>query len=117
MLKKLLFVTVLLLLVSVQALAVNCDLRCSMMGISKAPHAFQSDAQMSHCHGMSTDSGKGASLTAGDCCTATACHIELKAINKSSDRNDSGSSKLLVSAVDVLIYPSGKSGLSGSIAF
>jgi hypothetical protein len=115
--KKLLFVTVLLLLVSVQALAASCDVRCTLMGTSTHGHAWHADEQMSHCSGMSMDSDKGASLTASDSCAATTCGTELKAINKSADQNDADSSKLLVSAVAVLIDPFRSSGSNRTTAF
>jgi hypothetical protein len=108
--KKLLFVTVLLLLVSVQALAASCDVRCSLMGASPHGHAWHAHEQMSHCSGMSMDSDKGASLTASDSSAATTCGTELKAINKGSDQNDADSSKLLGSAVALLIDPFGSNG-------
>ena len=115
--KKLLFVTVLLLLVSVQALAASCDVRCSLMGASPHGHAWHADERMSHCSGMSMESDKGASLSASDSCAATTCGTELKAINKGSDQNDAGSSKLLVSAVALLVDPFGSSGPSRTTAF
>jgi hypothetical protein len=114
--KKLLFVTVLLLLVSVQALAASCDVRCTLMGTSTHDHAWHDDERMSHCSGMSMDSDKGASLTASDSCAATTCGTELKAINKSADQNDADSSKLLVSVVALLIDPFGSNGPSRSTA-
>ena len=114
--KKLLFVTVLLLLVSVQALAASCDVRCSLMGTSTHGHAWHADERMSHCSGMSMDSDKGASLSASDSCAATTCGTELKAINKGSDQNDPGSSKLLVSAVALLVDSFGSSGPSRTTA-
>jgi hypothetical protein len=115
--KKLLFVTVLLLLVSVQALAASCDVRCSLMGTSTHGHAWHADERMSHCSGMSMDSDKGASLTASDSCAATTCGTELKAINNSADQNDADSSKLLVSAVALLVDPFGSSGSNRTTAF
>src|SRR5712664_2409079 len=114
--KKLLFVTVLLLLVSVQALAASCDVRCSLMGTSTHGHAWHADERMSHCSGMSMDSEKGASLTASDSCAAT-CGTELKAINNSADQNDADSSQLLVSAVALLVDPFGSSGSNRTTAF
>jgi hypothetical protein len=114
--KKLLFVTVLLLLVSVQALAASCDVRCSLMGTSTHVHAWHADERMSHCSGMSMESDKGASLSASDSCAATTCGTELKAINKGSDQNDPGSSKLLVSAVALLVDSFGSSGPSRTTA-
>jgi len=114
--KKLLFGTVLLLLVSVQALAASCDVRCSLMGTSTHVHAWHADERMSHCSGMSMESDKGASLSASDSCAATTCGTELKAINKGSDQNDPGSSKLLVSAVALLVDSFGSSGPSRTTA-
>ena len=114
--KKLLFVTVLLLLVSVQALAASCDVRCSLIGASPHGHAWHADERMSHCSGMSMDSDEGASLTASDSCAATSCGTELKAINKSTDQSDADSSKLLVSAVALLIDPFGSNGPSETTA-
>ena len=115
--KKLLFVTVLLLLVSVQALAASCDVRCSLMGTSTHVHAWHADERMSHCSGMSMDSDKGASLTASDSCAATTCGTELKAIYKSADQNDADSSKLLVSAVALLVDPFRSSGSNRTTDF
>jgi hypothetical protein len=105
MLKKLLFVTVLLLLVSVQTLTVSCDLRCSLMGASIDCHALRTDMQMPHCHGMSKEQNKQTSLTASQSCAHTACRTELKAITKSADQKVAGSSRLLVSAVALLVAP------------
>ncbi|WP_035356030.1 hypothetical protein [Edaphobacter aggregans] len=115
--KKLLFVTVLLLLVSVQALAASCDVRCSLMGTSGHVHAWHADEQMFHCSGMSMESDKGASLSANDSCVATTCGTALKAINKGSDQNDADSSKLLVSAVALLVDPFGSSGPNRTTPF
>jgi|ERR1700689_93357 hypothetical protein len=110
MLKKLLFVTVLLLLVSVQALTVSCDLRCSLMGASTDCHALHADMQMPHCHGMSMEQNKQISLTASDFCAHTACGTELNAITKSADQKVAGSSRLLVSAVALLVANFGIGG-------
>jgi hypothetical protein len=102
--KKLLFVTVLLLLVSVQALTVSCDLRCSLMGASTDSHALRADLQMPDCHGMSMGQDKQVCLHASDSCAPTGCGTELTAIFKSVDQNDAG--KLLVS-VALLAGPFG----------
>jgi hypothetical protein len=117
--KKLLFVTMLLILVSVQALAASCDVRCSLMGTSTHTHghAWHADERKSHCSGMSMESDKGASLSASDSCAATTCGTELKAINKGSDQNDSDSSRLLMSAVALLVDPFGNSGLNITTSF
>ena len=114
--KKAFFVTVLLLLVSVQALAASCDVRCSLMGISMHGHAWHADERMSHCSGTSMESDKGARLCSSDSCAAAACGTELKAINKGSDQNDAASSKLLMSAVALLINPFGSNGPSRTTA-
>jgi hypothetical protein len=117
MAKKLLFATVLLLLVSVQALAASCDVRCSLMGTSPHHHAWHADERMSHCSGMSMDQDKQASLTASDCCSPTGCGTQLKAITKGADQNNAASSKLLVSIVALLVDPFGSSGSNSPTAF
>ncbi len=103
MVKKLLFVAVLLLLVSVQAMTVSCELRCSLMRASTGCHAMQTAAPMAHCHGMSMEQGKQASVNSSDSCAHSVCRTELTAITKSADQNDAGPSKLLVSAVASLV--------------
>jgi len=105
--KKILFATVLLLLVSVQALAVSCDLRCSLMGASRHSHALHNGGQMTDCHGMSMDDGKETNVTASDTCSHNSCGTELKAIVKSADQNDACAGKLLVSTVALLVDPFG----------
>jgi hypothetical protein len=115
--KKLLFVTVLLLLVSVQALAASCDVRCFLMETSTHRHAWHADERMAHCSGMSMESDEGASLSAGDCCAATTCGTELKAINKGSDQSDANSSKLLISVIALSVDPFGRSGPNRTISF
>jgi hypothetical protein len=115
--KKLLFVTVLLLVVSVQVLTTGCDVRCASMGASTDHHASHSEVPMSHCPGMSMESGNGPSLTASDSCAATTCGTELKAINKNADQSDADLSTLLVSAVAYFVDPFGSSGSDGTTAF
>jgi hypothetical protein len=115
--KKLLFVAVLLLLVSVQALAASCDLRCSLMGASTHGHAWHTDEQMSNCSGMSMERSQRVSLTANDSCVSNTCGTELKAISKSADQNDADSSKLLISAIALLVDPPGNSASSRLTAF
>lgn len=117
MTKKLLFVTVLLLLVSVQALSASCDIRCSLTGVSTHSHALHAATQMSHCHGMSVEQGKQTSLTAGDSCDQTGCGTGFQAITKNTDRSDADSSKLLVSAVALLVHPFGSSAPGRITAF
>jgi hypothetical protein len=117
MAKKILFATVLLLLVSVQALSASCDLRCSLMGTSTHSHALHNDAQMADCQGMSMDHGKETNLTASDTCSHDGCGIELKAIVKSTDQSDAHAGKLLVSAVALLVDPFGGSAPSTTTNF
>jgi hypothetical protein len=116
-LKKLLLVTALLLLVSVQALTASCDLRCSLMGASTDSHALHATMQMPHCHGMSMEQDKQTSVTANDSCGPIGCGTSLKAIAKSAGQNDAGSSKLLVLAAARLVDPFRNSGSNGSTAF
>ena len=115
--KKILFATVLLLLVSVQALSVSCDLRCSLMGTSTHSHALHNDGQMTDCHGMSMDHGKETNLTAGDTCSHNGCGTELKAIVKSADQSDAYAGKLLVSAAALLVDPFGGTAPSRTTTF
>jgi hypothetical protein len=115
--KKILFATVLLLLVSVQALAASCDLRCSLMGAPTHSHALHNGGQMTDCQGMSMDHGKETNLTASDTCSHNGCGIELKAIVKSVDRSDAYAGKLLVSAVALLVDPFGGTAPSRTTTF
>ncbi len=115
--KKILFVTVLLLLVSVQALGVSCDLRCSLMGASTDSRALHADDQMADCHGMSMDHGKETNLTAGETCSRNGCGTELKALVKSTDQSEAYAGKLLVSAVALLADPFGSIASSRTIGF
>lgn len=113
--RKLFFIAVLLLLVSVQALAANCDLRCSLTGTSMDTHASHAAAQMTHCQGMSLVRGqaersKGTCLTPDNSCAHNGCGIGLNSINKSADQDYAGSGKLLVSVVALLVDPLGSSG-------
>src|ERR1035437_9816841 len=117
MAKKLLFVTVLLLLVSVQAMKVSCELRCSLMRASTDCHAMQTDEEMPHCHAMSMEHDKQASATASDSCTHAACGTDLTAITKCVDQKDAGPSKLLVSAVVLSVDSFGSRGPTRAAAF
>jgi hypothetical protein len=105
--KKILFATVLLLLVSAQALAASCDLRCLLMGASPHSHASHNDGQMANCHGMSMVHGKETILRASDACSHHGCGTELKAIVKSADQSDTYPGKLPVSAVALMVDPFG----------
>ena len=115
--KKILFATVLLLLVSVQALAASCDLRCSLMGPSTHSHALHNDGQMADCQGMSMVHDKETNLTASDTCSHNGCGTELKGIVKSADQSDTYAGKLLVSAVALLVDPFGGSAPSRTTTF
>jgi hypothetical protein len=117
MAKKILFATVLLLLVSVQALAVSCDLRCSLMGASAHRHTLHNHGQVTDCHGMSMRHGKETTVTASDTCSYNGCGIELKAIVKSVDQRDAYAGKLLVSTVALLVDPFGGTTLSRTTTF
>jgi hypothetical protein len=108
MVKKLLFLAVLLLLVSVQAMTVSCDLRCSLMRASTGCHDMRTAEPMAHCHGMSMEQDKQASVSSSDSCTHADCGIELTAITKSVDQKEAGPSKVLVStfALSVALFGS-----------
>jgi hypothetical protein len=98
MLKKLLIIAASFVLVSVQALSVNCDLRCSLMG-AKHVHALHAGMQMAHCHGMSMEQHEQTSVAANDCCSSTVCMVSPTAIPKSTAQDTDGSSELLRSAM------------------
>ena len=115
--KKILFATVLLLLVSVQALAASCDLRCSLMGASTHSHALHNDGQMTDCQGMSMNHDKETNLTASDTCSHNGCGTELKVIVKSADQRDAYAGKLLVSSVALLVDPFGGTTPSRTTTF
>ncbi len=117
MLKKLHMIAALLLLVSVQALSVNCDLRCSLMGVSKYGHALHAGMQMAHCHGMSIEQREQTSVAANDCCSTTGCGIPLHAIFKSTAQDADGSSIPLLSAAASLADPFGNSNSNHPSAF
>ena len=87
------------------------------MGVSADRHALQTDERMADCHGMSMEAGKGASLTASDSCADTSCGTELRAINKSADQSDADPSKVLVSAVVLLVDPFGNDGPNRTAMF
>ncbi len=118
MLKKFLFVAVLLLFVSVQALTASCDLRCLLMGASTGCHTSQTNECMPHCHDKSMEQDKQAGVIATNSCApgGCGCGTGLTAITKSADQNDAGRSKLLVSAVALLVDPSGNSGSNRTTA-
>ena len=90
MLKKSILVTVLLALATAQALAVNCDLRCSLTGIGSPPcgqHAGMAmgHKEAEHCHGMSVQAENNfAAVTGGPSCGTTFCKNGLFAIEKGS---------------------------------
>lgn len=117
MLKKLLFAAVLLLLVSVQAMTVSCDLRCSLMGASTDCHVMEAVGQMPHCHGMSMGQDKQASVTASDSCAPADCQAELTAITKSVDQDDAVTGKLLVPALVLSVDLLGTRGPSRTTSF
>jgi hypothetical protein len=116
MFRKLLWVAVMSLVVGVQALAVDCDLRCASMGISTESHASHASMQMLHCRGMSMGQDKQNSMNSIGCCATGGCGAQLKPIAKSPSQNDAGSSKLLVLAVIRFIDPHGNSGSDISTA-
>ncbi len=117
MLKKFLFAAVVLLFVSVQAMTVSCDLRCSLMGTSRDCRAEQADAQMPHCHGMSMEHGKQASVAASDSCAPAGCKGEVTAIVKGVDQNDTAAGKLPVSAVALSVDLMANRGPSRATSF
>ena len=96
MARKLIFAMLLSLLVSVQALAASCDIRCTSME-TMSGHAPQAQGPMPHCHALSAKSSKEAILTANDSCATAPCATDLKAI-KNASRSDAATGKLLPAA-------------------
>ena len=121
--RKLFLIAVLLLLAGAQALAANCDLRCSLMQSSMHSGASHGAGPMTHCPGMAMQGnheqrGQGTCLTTNDSCAHNGCGIGLNSINKGSDQDYTGPGKLLASTValfiDPAINPSESSGLDRS---
>jgi hypothetical protein len=95
-LRKFIVVSVMLLLASVQALAVNCDLRCNVMTIPAGSHSCGSHVAteskhmtMTHSRGMAMDSGNIAksALSSGDC-EPSICKAQLEAVVKNATRDE-----------------------------
>ena len=111
MLKKLIVATVMLLLAAVQAFAVNCDLRCSLMTVSAGirgcgnhPATKSSRPTRTQCHGTAMDSGNDAksALNCGDC-DASTCNTHLEALVKKSTGDESLSNLFVMSTPAELI--------------
>ena len=117
--RKFFLIAVLLLLVSAQALAANCDLRCSLMQSSMHSRASHGAGPMTQCPSMAMQGnheqrGQGKCLTANDSCAHNGCGIGLNSINKIGNPDEAGPGKLLASAVALLIDPAiDPSGSSG----
>jgi len=95
MIRKIIFATVLLALATTQALAVNCDLRCALMGASLGhgscgetqPMAAQEGA--GHCHGMHVQTGRNSTaVSSRHSCGSTLCKAELFAVETNSAVGD-----------------------------
>jgi hypothetical protein len=95
MIRKSILVTALLLLATVQTLAANCDLRCSLMPDSSVSHECGHPLQTApgndraiHCHGMPMNATpECSSILSGPGCGVTICRARLDAINKNSSPN------------------------------
>ncbi len=88
---------VLFALAITQTLAVNCDLRCALMGQTSGNRSCGQHStvamgheQTEHCHGMSMHAGnEAAAVMSGNHCEATFCKAGLVAIVKSSATDES----------------------------
>jgi hypothetical protein len=92
MLRKLISLSILLLLASVQALAANCELRCALVMASPenpgCSHHVRSE--LSHCHGMPMESDQPQhSMYGSGHCQASVCEFQLQAIAKKSAMEES----------------------------
>ena len=108
--RKLFLIAVLLLLVSAQALAANCDLRCSLMQSSMHSRAAHAAGPMTHCPSMAMQGnheqrGQGKCLTANGSCAHNGCGLALTVTSKSGNQDEAGTGKLLASADALFIHP------------
>ena len=107
MLKRFISVSVLLLVVAVQALAADCELRCATMVAApghnecgNVKHARASSTQAVHCHGRSMESSEGnQSVSAIGHCRASLCKLQSEAIAKQSGVKD------LKSQASAILFP------------
>jgi hypothetical protein len=96
MLRRFISASLLLLLVAVQALAADCELRCATMtaafehhGCGHLVESESSSAPAAHCHGMTMESGKeSSSLSASDKCHASICRFQSEAVAKQSGTDE-----------------------------
>ena len=122
MIRKSILVTALLLLATVQTLAANCDLRCSLMPDSSVSHecghhlqTVAGNDRAMHCHGMSMDATtKCKSMVSGPGCGVTICRARLDAIDKNSSPNESTSRPISVTIAGLRIHSEHVSTLIGS---
>ena len=113
MLRKSIFVAVLFALAITQTLAVNCDLRCALMGQTSGNRSCGEHSAMAmsheeteHCHGMSMHAGnEAAAVMSGNRCEATFCRAGLVAIMKSSATDGSLSNSSAVTLPASLPFP------------
>jgi hypothetical protein len=110
MIRKCILATALLLLATVQTLAANCDLRCSLMPDSSESHQCGHNLQTApgndramHCHGLSMDtSNTCSSVLSGSGCGITICQTHLDAIDKNFSPNESASRLISVTIPSLL---------------
>lgn len=109
--RKSILVTALLLLAAVQALAADCDLRCSLMAVSSGSHGCgheqtsQGQEQAMHCHGMSMDADHPCnSAMSGSGCPGTVCRARLDAIDKKLSADESTSKSVSATGPAILIH-------------
>ena len=122
MIRKSILVTALLLLATIQTLAANCDLRCSLMPDSSVSHecghhlqtAAGNDRAM-HCHGMSMDATtKCSSVVSGSGCGVTICRARLDAIDRNCSPHESASRPISVTIAGLRIHSEHESTLMKS---
>jgi hypothetical protein len=112
MIRKSILVTALLLLATVQTLAANCDLRCSLMPDPsmgrECGHHLQTVAgndRAMHCHGMSMDATtEYSSILNGPGCGVTICRARLDAIDKNSSPKELTSGPVSVAIPGLAIH-------------
>jgi hypothetical protein len=122
MVKRLIGALLLLLVVAVQALAADCDLRCATMTATSGHHGCGDQVQTeptsthaTHCDGMTMQSDKqNDSVSACGLCRPSFCKLQSEAIATrfASDEFNSQTSTIFLPLQSVLLLAAGRSSLS-----
>jgi hypothetical protein len=106
MARNFIFAMLLSLLVSVQALAASCDIRCTSMESSTDCHSMQAAGPTAHCHSHTLQASDESRFTANHSCASSPCRTDLTATSKSAYPSDAKTSgRLLLSSAVLLTDP------------